>query len=103
MAREESGEDVVLEKVRQSDRPAIRRVVLRPAAVRDFERLDRLALARIRASLSRYAMNGQCDVKSLRDRPGEFRLCVGKWRIFICLEQSELVRVLGVDSRGAAY
>ena len=52
----------------------IRRVVFRPAAVRDLERLDRIVQARIDAALSRYATTGHGDVKPLRDRPGEWRL-----------------------------
>jgi len=81
----------------------IRRVVFRPAAVRDLERLDRLVQARIDAALVRYAATGHGDVKSLKDRPGEFRLRVGKWRIFFSLEPPDLIRVLGIDNRGEAY
>ena len=54
----------------------IRRVVFRPAAVRDFARLDRIVQARIDAALVRYATTGHGDVKSLKDRPGELRLRV---------------------------
>jgi mRNA-degrading endonuclease RelE of RelBE toxin-antitoxin system len=60
----------------------IRRVVFRPAAVRDLARLDRVVQARIYAALVRFATTGHGDVKSLKDRPGELRLRVGKWRVF---------------------
>jgi putative component of toxin-antitoxin plasmid stabilization module len=53
--------------------------------------------------LVRYALTGHGDVKSLRDRPGELRLRVGKWRVFFSLEPPDLVRVLGIDNRGEAY
>ena len=43
------------------------------------------------------------DVKSRKDRPGELRLRVGKWRVFFCLEPPDFVRVLGIDNRGEAY
>jgi hypothetical protein len=43
------------------------------------------------------------DVKSLKDRPGELRLRVGEWRIFLSLEPPDLVRVPGIDNRGEAY
>ena len=81
----------------------IRRVVFRPAAIRDLERLDRIVQARIDAALVRYAATGHGDVKSLKDRPGELRLRVGKWRVFFSLESPDLVRVLGIDNRGEAY
>ena len=81
----------------------IRRVVFRPAALRDLERLDRTLQARIIAALMRYATTGHGDVKSLRDRQGEMRLRVGKWRVFFYHEPPDLVRVLGIDNRGEAY
>jgi mRNA-degrading endonuclease RelE of RelBE toxin-antitoxin system len=81
----------------------IRHVVFRPAAVRDLARIDRIVQARIDAALVRYATTGHGDVKSLKGRAGEFRLRVGKWRVFFCLEPPDLVRVLGIDNRGEAY
>ena len=81
----------------------IRRVVFRPAAVRDLARLDRVVQARIDAALVRFATTGHGDVKSLKDRPGELRLRVGKWRVFFCLEPPDLIRVFGIDNRGEAY
>ena len=81
----------------------IRRVVFRPAAVRDFTRLDRIVQARIDAALVRYASTGHGDVKSLKDRPGEMRLRVGKWRIFFSPDPPDIIRVLGIDNRGEAY
>jgi mRNA interferase RelE/StbE len=81
----------------------IRRVVFRPAALRDLTRLDRVVQARIDAALVRFAMTGHGDVKALKDRPGEFRLRVGKWRVFFSLDPPDLIRVLGIDNRGEAY
>ena len=81
----------------------MRRVVFRPAAVRDLAHLDRVVQARIDAALVRFAATGHGDVKSLKDRTGEFRLRVGKWRIFFSLESPDIIRVLGIDNRGEAY
>ena len=53
--------------------------------------------------LVRFAATGHGDVKSLKDRPGELRLRVGKWRVFFSLEPPDLIRVLGIDNRGEAY
>ena len=61
----------------------IRRVVFRPAAVRDLARLDRVVQARIDAAFVRFAATGHGDVNSLEDRPGELRLRVGEWRVFL--------------------
>jgi mRNA interferase RelE/StbE len=81
----------------------IRRVVFRPAAVRDLARLDRVVQARIDAALVRFAASGHGDVKALKDRPGELRLRVGKWQIFFSLVPPDFIRVLGIDNRGEAY
>lgn len=81
----------------------IRRVVFRPAAVRDPARLDRVVQARIDAALVRFAATGHGDVKALKDRPGGLRLRVGKWRVFFCHEAPDFIRVLGIDNRGEAY
>jgi hypothetical protein len=42
-------------------------------------------------------------VKSLKDRPGELRVLVGKWRVFFYLEPPDFIRVLGIDDRGETY
>jgi mRNA-degrading endonuclease RelE of RelBE toxin-antitoxin system len=51
----------------------------------------------------RFAATGHGDVKSLKNRPGELRLRVGKWRIFVSIEPPDLIRVLGIDNREEAY
>jgi mRNA-degrading endonuclease RelE of RelBE toxin-antitoxin system len=66
-------------------------------------RCDHVVKTRIGAALLRYAGTGYGEVKSLKDRPGIFRLRVGKWRIFFRLEPPDLIDVLGVDNRGEAY
>ena len=81
----------------------IRRVTFRPAAIRDFQRLDRVVQLRIDAVLTRYATTGHGDVKALKGRNGEFRFRVGKWRIFFMLEPPDVLLVLGIDNRGEAY
>jgi hypothetical protein len=46
----------------------IRRVVFRPAAVRDLACLDRVVQARIYAAMVRFAATGHGDVKSLKSK-----------------------------------
>ena len=73
-------------------------------AVRDLAGLDRVVQARIDAALVRFAATGHGDeVPLIKDRHGELRLRVGKWRVFFCLEPPDFIRVLGVDNRGEAY
>ena len=81
----------------------IRRVVFRPAALRDFARIDRIVQARIDAALLRYANTGYGDIKALKGRTGEFRLRMGKWRVFFLLQPPDVIRVLAIDNRGEAY
>ena len=69
----------------------------------DFVRFDRVVQARIDAALVRFAATGHGDLKSLNDRPGELRLRVDKWRGFFCLEPPDLIRDLGIDTRGEAH
>ena len=60
----------------------MRTVQFLPAALRDFDALDRLVQARVTAALERLALTGHGDVKKLQGRPNDFRLRVGKWRVF---------------------
>ena len=71
--------------------------------MRDLARLDRVIQARIDAALVRFATTGHGDVKSLKDRPGELRLRVGKCPVFFSFDPPDLIRVLGIDNRGEAY
>jgi mRNA-degrading endonuclease RelE of RelBE toxin-antitoxin system len=66
-------------------------------------RCDRIVKTRIGAARLRYAVTGYGDVKSLKDRPGIFRLRVSKWRIFFHLEPPDMIVVISIDNRGEAY
>jgi hypothetical protein len=59
----------------------IRRVVFRPATVRDLARLDHVVQARIDAALVRLPRQATA----------------------MCLEPPDFIRVLGIDNRGEAY
>ena len=74
-----------------------------PAALRDFDGLDRITQLRVTAALERFAATGHGDVKRLQGRPGEFRLRVGKWRVFFDLDTPGILLVNGIDNRGQAY
>lgn len=80
-----------------------RTVQFLPAALRDFDALDRLMQARVTAALERLASTGYGDVKKLQGRPHDFRLRVGKWRVFFDLDMPGTILVTGIDNRGQAY
>jgi mRNA interferase RelE/StbE len=81
----------------------MRTVQFLPAAVRDFARLDRITQQRVVKALERLAATGQGDVKRLQGRIRDFRLRVGKWRVFFDLDTPGVIQVTGIDNRGQAY
>ncbi|MGD0014177.1 MAG: type II toxin-antitoxin system RelE/ParE family toxin [Bryobacteraceae bacterium] len=81
----------------------MRAVQFLPAALRDFDGLDRITQGRVIAALERYATAGHGDVKRLQGRVREFRLRIGKWRVFFDLDTPGVVRVIAIDNRGQAY
>ena len=80
----------------------MRKVQFLPAAIRDFGALDHINQQRIVAALERFAATGHGNVKKLKGRQ-DFRLRVGKWRVFFDLDAPEAVTVIGIDNRGQAY
>jgi len=74
-----------------------------PAARADLRRLDRDTAMRILLTLTRYGETGEGDVKKLTDRPGLYRLRVGKWRVFFDRDTPGSARIHGIDNRGQAY
>jgi len=81
----------------------MRTVQFLPAALRDFDRLDRITQQRVIAALGRYAATGHGDVKRLQGRVRDFRLRAGKWRVFFDLDTPGAIVVIGIDNRGQAY
>jgi mRNA-degrading endonuclease RelE of RelBE toxin-antitoxin system len=81
----------------------IRTVEFLPAALRDFDALDRLVQVRVTAALERLASTGHGDVKKLQGRPNDFRLRVGKWRVFFDRDTPGTILVTASDNRGQAY
>ena len=81
-----------------------RLVLYRPAAQREFARMDRSDAKRIIRALEEFAAAGRGDVKALKGAlKGRYRLRIGKWRAFFSLDQAGNVVVTDVDNRGQAY
>jgi mRNA-degrading endonuclease RelE of RelBE toxin-antitoxin system len=70
---------------------------------RDLKRLDAGAQTRVLSALERFAATGEGDVRPLRGEfAGSYRLRVGKWRVFVLLEGTEIF-AYQIDNRGEAY
>jgi mRNA-degrading endonuclease RelE of RelBE toxin-antitoxin system len=66
--------------------------------------MDRSEAERVIRAMEGFAAAGLGDVKALKGAlRGRYRLRVGKWRIFLGLEQPGNVVVIDVDNRGQAY
>lgn len=75
--------------------------MIAPAAAKTLRKLPRNERERILTAIERLPAG---DVRSLKGRPGEWRLRVGDWRAIICLNQGDSVIVVtAVKPRGGAY
>ncbi|MFI4990418.1 MAG: type II toxin-antitoxin system RelE/ParE family toxin [Solirubrobacterales bacterium] len=72
-----------------------------PAAAKSLRKLPRNERERILAAIEHLPTG---DVRSLKGRPGEWRLRVGDWRALIRLDsQDRVIVVTAVKPRGGAY
>ena len=75
--------------------------MIAPAAAKTLRKLPRNERERILTAIERLPAG---DVRSLKGRPGEWRLRIGEWRAIICLNQGDRVIVVtAVKPRGGAY
>lgn len=79
-----------------------RRIEFRPPALRALAAMDPAVQRQIVTALERFAGSGHGDVKKLQGRP-DFRLRVGKWRVFFLLNRPGVLYISGIDNRGQAY
>ena len=76
-----------------------------PTAERDLRPLDHQGRERVRQAIYRFAWDGRGDVARLQGREGEWRLCVGPWRVLSTVaddSDAEIIRILPVLPRGRA-
>ena len=102
LARTEAGDDVPLEEIDAGSGCDAARGFPPCGGARSGTSRSRCSGTN-RCGVGALRSTGHGDVKSLKDRPGELRLRVGKWRIFFSLESPDIIRVLGIDNRGEAY
>ncbi|MFZ1154474.1 MAG: type II toxin-antitoxin system RelE/ParE family toxin [Solirubrobacteraceae bacterium] len=75
--------------------------MIAPAAAKAVRKLPRNERERILTAIERLPAG---DVRSLKGRPGEWRLRVGDWRAILRLNQDDRVIVVtAVKPRGGAY
>lgn len=81
-----------------------RLLIYKPAAQREFSRMDRSDAERVTHALEVFAATGHGDVKALKGAlKGRYRLRAGKWRVFFSLDQPGSIVVSDIDNRGQAY
>ena len=73
-------------------------------AGRELARMERADASRIHRAVESFALTGHGDVKALKGEfKGQYRLRVGKWRVFFELESPDRLVITNVDNRGQAY
>jgi mRNA-degrading endonuclease RelE of RelBE toxin-antitoxin system len=81
----------------------MKRVVFRPHAVKDLERLEDHDRSLVEAAIDRFARTGVGDVKMLAGQVRQYRLRAGNWRVRFVYESPDLIRVLHIRNRREAY
>lgn len=72
-------------------------------AIKGLIDLDEETATRIETAVDIYAETGRGDVKKLKGQYfGQYRLRVGKWRVYFTREL-DLLTMVGIDDRGQAY
>ena len=81
----------------------MKRVLFRPQAARDLERLPNRERDQVEDAIERCAQTGSGDVKMLAGERRQLRLRVGDWRVRFVYEKPDIVRILHIRNRREAY
>ena len=81
----------------------MRRVLFRPQAAKDLERLPNRDRDQLEAAIERFAQGGSGDVKMLTGEGRQLRLRVGDWRVRFVYEKPNIIRILHIRHRREAY
>ena len=81
----------------------MKRVLFRPQAARDLERLPDRSRDRVEEAIERFAQTGNGDVKMLAGEDRQLRLRVGEWRVRFIFEKPDILRILHIRNRREAY
>jgi mRNA interferase RelE/StbE len=86
-----------------SDANGHERVLFRPQAVRDLERLPNRNRDQVEGAIERFAQTGFGDIMMLAGEGRQFRLRVGDWRVRFVYEKPDIIRILHIRNRREAY
>jgi len=81
----------------------VKKVLFRPAAVKDLESLQDRDRDLVETAIERFAQTGAGDVKMLAGGERQMRLRAGDWRIRFLYEPPDVIRVLHIRNRREAY
>jgi len=81
----------------------LKRVLFRPAAVKDLERLEERDRDLVEEAIERFAETGQGDVKKLKGMERHMRLRAGDWRIRFIYQPPDAILILHIRNRREAY
>ena len=81
----------------------MKRVLFRPQAASDLERLPNRDRDQVEGAIERFAQIGFGDVKMLAGEGRQLRLRVGDWRVRFVYEKPDIIRILQIRNRREAY
>ena len=81
----------------------MKRILFRPAAAKDLERLEQRDRDLVEDTIELFAKTGHGDVKKLKGSERDMRLRAGDWRIRFVYEPPDAIRILHIRNRRDAY
>ena len=81
----------------------MKRVLFRPQAARDLERLPNRDRDQVEEAIERFVQTGSGDVKMLTAEGRQLRLRVRDWRVRFIYEKPDIIRILHIRNRREAY
>ena len=81
----------------------MKRVLFRPRAARDLERLSNRDRDQVEEAIERFVQTGSGDVKMLTGEGRQLRLHVRDWQVRFVCEKPDIIRILHVRNRREAY
>ena len=74
----------------------MKRVLFRPQAARDLERLPNRDRDQVEEAIERFVQTGSGDIKMLAGEGRQLRLRVGDWRVRFVYEKPDIIRILHI-------
>jgi mRNA interferase RelE/StbE len=81
----------------------VKRVLFRPEAAKDLERLQDRDRDLVEEVIVRFARTGVGDVKRLVGMDRQLRLRARDWRVRFVYEKPDIIRILHIRNRREAY